>query len=219
MVTYVKKFSFGGGEPLTRADLPELIEFMMGYKTQIGVLEVITNGTIMPNQKLLKTMKKNADKITVLVDNYGKLSPLAEDIGECLSKNGISNQVRTYFGENPHCGGWVDFGDYSLKHPTREEQIELFKKCAYYTQTTKVGVACIDGILCTGARAFFTLKRKVVSSDNGGYVDILDPTKSLAQLKKEFIDLLNIEVPPACAYCNGMCADSPRYAPAEQIGT
>lgn len=219
MVEYVDKFSIGGGEPLTRADLPELIEFVIGYRDQIGAVEIVTNGTLMPQESLLGVLRKYKEKVEVQVDHYGIHSPCADQIGALLTENGIKSRVRMYYGEECHCGGWVDFGDFSLKHPTKEEQIALYNKCAYHLHIYESGVAYADGLLFTCGKQFIALEKGVADVDDGSYVNLLDSSASVEEKQKELIRLLEIDSPSACAYCNGMCEDSPRFMPAEQLET
>ena len=216
VVEHVGKFSLGGGEPLLQPKLAALIEHIMRYREKFDVLEVITNGTLKPPQELIDVMSAHKDKVTVLIDKYGDLSPLADQVGEIFTMHEIPNQVRNYYGEDCHCGGWVDLGDFSLKHPEKEKQTELFKRCAYYTGTTKIGICACDGLLYTCGRAYLTLHMGLIRKEPPYFVDLLDPAKTITQLQEEFVDLLNLECPSACAYCNGMCEDSVRYIPAEQ---
>ena len=217
LIEHVGKFSLGGGEPLLRKELPQLVEHFMQYRDKFDVLEVITNGTRIPTQELIDTLAKYRDKVTVLVDNYGPHSPLADQVGAVLSENGIPNQVRVYYGKDCHCGGWVDLGDFTLKHPDKESQRDLFEKCAYFTKTTKIGVCACNGLLYTCGRAYLSLQKGVIKKESPYFVDLLDPDKSIDDLRNELIALLNVDVPSACAYCNGMCQDSERFMPAEQM--
>lgn len=216
LIKYVDKFSLGGGEPLLFLKLPELIEHIMNQRDKFGVLEVITNGTLIPSDELLNVLEKYRDKTEVLVDNYGEISCVAEKVGALLTERKIKNRVRKYHGEDCHCGGWVDLGDYSCKHPTEEEQIEIFHKCAYFTRSTVIGVCAVDGLLYSCGRCYLMLREGIITEEKG-FVNLFDETKSIEELRNELINLLEIPHPPACAFCNGMCKDSPRFMPAEQF--
>lgn len=223
LIEHVGKLSLGGGEPLTQPRLSELVEYLMQYQDKFDELEIITNGTLIPPQGLLDVLTEHRDKITVLVDKYGDHSPVADKVGDLLTERGIRNRVRIYYGEDCHCGGWVDLTDFSLKHPNKEDQISLFQRCAYHSAITKDGTsiydgACIDdGLMCPCGHAYLAQYKKLVSPKPPYYVNLLDPTKSIHDLQRELVDLLNIEYHPACAYCDGMCEDSERFMPAEQM--
>lgn len=217
LVEHVDKFSLGGGEPLLQPRLGELVEHFMQYQNQFDELEIITNGTLIPPQSLLHVLTEHRDKITVLVDKYGELSPVADKVGDLLTERGIRNKVRIYYGENCHCGGWVDLTDFSLKHPNKEDQISLFQRCAYPRAIVRNGVCINDGLVLPCAHASLAQYKKLIPPEPPYYVNLLDPTKSIHDLQQEIVNQLNIEYHPACAYCNGMCEDSERFMPAEQM--
>lgn len=217
VVEYVEKLALGGGEPLLRKDLPEYIEHIMQYSNQFGVVEIISNGTMLPTSKLINTLEKHKDKITVMIDHYGDISCHAEEFGQILTQHAISNRIRIYHGEDCHCGGWVDLGDYSLKHPTKKSQIIQYKKCAYATGNTLIGFSICGSTLSMCARASITQRKGILDKSCGDLVDLLDDHKTLQQLREELVALYNTECLAACAYCNGMCEDSKRFPPAEQL--
>lgn len=309
-VDFVDKFTMSGGEPLCHSELDWLVTHLHRYASQIGTAEIITNGTLVPPERLVESLRLWGKQITIMVDNYGELSrnlpqiqkvlgeadiphrvrcyygeeahksgwvdygdfsqkrttpdelrkqyetcvhpksvciwelrggemhicarahtmmylsPLADQIGEILQRRGIPYEVRTYYGENCHCGGWIDLGNLELKQPTKAEQIELYKKCAYnsslvsedYTSLTRTGIIVCDGLLAICGGTYYAMRHGLVErSRSGGLIDLLDPSKSVQQKREEFIKLLQSESLPACAYCNGMCEDSVRYMPAEQL--
>ena len=75
IVSYVKKVTINGGEPLLFSDLPRLLYLLQKYLKQIGTVEILTNGTIIPSQELIDAAKGIGLKMLFLVDNYGsKLS-------------------------------------------------------------------------------------------------------------------------------------------------
>lgn len=215
LVDYVEKFTLGGGEPLLLPELPQLVDYLMlRYRKMIGVLEIITNGTLLPNQELISSLRKYGEKIIVMVDKYGELSTNAEQLSNLLTENKIPNRVRIYCGPDCHMGGWTDLGDYSVKHSSDEEKRSLMKKCAHVSE--KIGICAVDGLLFACGRAFTSLHLGLVKRELPDFVDIFDPSKTVEQLRQELIDLLNIEYTTACAYCNGLCLDSPRFMPAIQ---
>lgn len=212
---FVDKFSLGGGEPQLRSDLPDIIEHAMQYKSQFGQLEVLTNGTLIFEDKLLNVLEKYNDKMFVMVDNYGEhLSKNAYKLAAILKNKGVVHEVRKYYGDDSHCGGWVDLGDLSKKHFTEEETIEQFKKCAY---GKRIGYAIVDGVLSFCGRYARTVICGVVDRIPGEYIDLLDDSTSVEEKRKQFLKLSKISHLSACAYCNGYCEDSERFEPAEQL--
>jgi len=209
------KFSFGGGEPQLRNDLPEIIEYTMQYKDKFDMLEVLTNGRIIFSDRLLEVLEKYKDKMFVMVDNYGEdLSLKAKELYDILKSKGITCELRKYYGEDSHCGGWVDLGDLSQKHFTEEETIEQFKKCAY---GKRIGYAIVAGIFSFCGRYTRTVLCGVVDKIPGEYVDLLDDSISVEEKRRQFLNLSKVSHLSACAYCNGYSEDSERFEPAEQI--
>jgi molybdenum cofactor biosynthesis enzyme MoaA len=70
IVDTVSIFNIGGGEPLLNKCLPEFISFVGTYRQRIQKrFEVVTNGTIVPNDDLLQALCDN--DAFVLLDDYG----------------------------------------------------------------------------------------------------------------------------------------------------
>lgn len=58
-------------------DLDKILIETIKYRKQFGKIEIITNGTLFPNEKLKAVLEKYAVEdgcITLLVDHYGELS-------------------------------------------------------------------------------------------------------------------------------------------------
>ena len=49
------------------------------------------------------------------------------------------------------------------------------------------------------------------------YIDLSDDSVSCEQNKEKIRKILNGSMLSSCLYCNGMCDDSPRFKPAEQL--
>lgn len=134
IVAYVEKFTICGGEPFIYPHLEKVLCFFEKYMDRIKVLEILTNGTIVPSDVQLERMQNfKRDSFQILIDNYGpqKSKNIAE-IDDVLTKANISHTIRNYTEVDPHCGGWVDFGDLTIKKHLSQKQIEeVYAKCAY----------------------------------------------------------------------------------------
>lgn len=62
--------TISGGEPLLHPDLGKLVEYLCTYGDRIGLLEFITNGTMIPKTDVIYAMQKFG-KVKVIIDNYG----------------------------------------------------------------------------------------------------------------------------------------------------
>jgi hypothetical protein len=91
-VDLIYYFQFVGGETLLAKDLPEMLEYAASKK-QLQHIVIITNGTILPSEKLISTMKK-IKRLHVVISNYKNNKKLAkklktDELIEMLAKNNI----------------------------------------------------------------------------------------------------------------------------------
>ena len=68
-VHYIYKFQLIGGEPLLNKELARMVEYA-SKKRQIKYIITITNGTIIPDEKLLKAYKKYKHKNYIDISDY-----------------------------------------------------------------------------------------------------------------------------------------------------
>lgn len=215
LVDYTDKLEVMGGETLLHPHLPEILEKILEYAPQIGVLRVPTNGTIMPSQKLIDVFLENRNspcKMEFLVSDYGKPSKHLGQIVKMCEENGIPCRVDKYHGDDMYCGGWVNFGvDIAGKQAkSPEETKRLFDSCVCaahgYAMFTKGKMyPCSASLLRT---------RSGVGEKIPDLIDLFDETtmeQRRVQFKKVF------ETPYyVCRYCDGMNKDSKRYPGGEQ---
>lgn len=199
-VSFIEKFDITGGEPLLQKDLHLLIEYLFSnWKDQIGVLRLTTNGTILPPNQLLQSFEKWGNDFFLIIDHYDH-SKKATEVARMAEAYHIPFSLRDY-SVDLHCDGWVDYGDFSKKH-SLEEAKKVFKKCAI--PQLDFFTCMVDGKIFPCSRARLLYENNIESV----YVDCK---------KTEWELPFGEEVAIACQYCNGLCHDSPRYRPAEQL--
>ena len=211
----VGKFSMVGGEPLLHPQLPELVNFFTGYFDRMGMFEIITNGTIVPNERLLDALS-GSNKVVIMVDDYGcNLSTKVPQITDALNSAGIKHRVRIYHGENAHLGGWLDLSDVSYKQRPESATKRIYKKCQFTFGNNKNLIYHIDGkiYICCVNNKFLDF----IPELSGEYVDLTDKSLTSDEIKKQILNLRDREYLSACEYCNGNLVDAKRYAPAEQL--
>lgn len=218
VVSYVKKFSLSGGECLLYRDLPELLNYLKNYIDQIGILEIVTNGTICPNGMLLEICQQFGDKITFLVDNYGKnISTRIDAIDAALNQAGIHHTIRNNTADNPHCGGWVEYGDpREMKKLLDSDAEVLFSKCAS-AQKMKFCFGTYKGIMYPCEQVRRCIQLGVTPDNPDEYVNLLDDTLSVEEMREKIRNIYQMKRLSACAYCKGLCEESERFPPAEQL--
>lgn len=217
VVSHVRKMMLTGGEPLLYPALSELVTELRKYRSQIGTFGIITNGTLLPDEALLAAVEDFGCGFHFLVDNYGpELSTKAAELDALLTDHGIAHSLHDYMGDAPHCGGFVDFGDLRVKKTATEEEVRRrFAKCAF----PKVFHFCFDmvgGVMfpCNPCRR---CKELGIVDDPSEYVDLFDDTLTPEEQREKIAAIYQKDSLAACAYCNGMCEDSPRFPAAQQL--
>ncbi len=217
-VDYVKKFSIGGGEPLLWTSFPDFLKYLHKYSAQFGKLEIITNGTLVPKVELLEAAKLFGDQVFFLIDHYGNdISVNVSAMESLFTAHGIPYKTRGNMAGNSHCNGWVDFSDGSaLLHNTQKEVEKVFSKCA---QAQKMNFCFIiwRGIMYPCDQVRKCIDRGTTPANPNEYIALLAPNLSVKDLQDKIENLYHVKSLAACAYCNGMCEDSERFVPAEQL--
>jgi len=218
IVVKVGNFVISGGEPLLQKALPEVVEYLKNYDDRITKIEIITNGAVLPSKNLLVACTDN-QKVVFLVDDYGeKLSVKVHEVDQLLTQHNIKHSVRKYHGEDAHCGGWVDFADLELKYPSDEAREDRFSKCAQIQKFNSCFPFPIVGgklFPCPALRRCVELGK--VPELKNEVLNLFDDSLPLEYKRNWFDELRKIRSLSACAYCYGMCDDSPRVTPAEQL--
>lgn len=213
---YTDIFTIGGGEPFLHENLADIFDFLIKYRQRIGRLEVITNGTILPSENLIKSLKK-ADA-RVLLDDYGAaLSTKAPQIAEMLESSGVNFEYRNNNASDKgaHCNGWVDISSFSSEPRPQKEAQKLFDKCiqAHELRCNPV----INGKIYVCPAYEYCLILNKIPDNPIYYVDLADNITPFEQQKAKVREYLALNYIPSCAFCNGFCKDSKRYIPAEQF--
>lgn len=90
-IDYVFKYQLIGGEPLLHKDLPQILWYLSdNYKERIGMIRIVTNGGIVPDNELIDAMKMC--NCYIMLSNYTQSIPykeMYEKVKSTLSKNGI----------------------------------------------------------------------------------------------------------------------------------
>lgn len=205
----IELFDLTGGEPLLRQDLPLFIRYLRErYGARIKKLRLTTNGTLVPGGPLLESLRDWGERAHVIVDRY-RVSTKAEEAAHRLREAGIPFEVREY-SDNPHCDGWVDYGDLSRKHD-RAAARALFSRCM--VPQLDFFVCLVDGVLFPCARARLLYEQGITAD----CLDLACCGRTEAERRAALAAFLNSTNLESCAYCSGLCQDSLRFPPAEQL--
>ncbi len=83
-IDYVFSFAFLGGEPFLNQELEIMIEILFeNYREKVGQIEIITNGSLIPEKRVLETLKKC--KVMIRISDYTKRIPYTDRMNELCS--------------------------------------------------------------------------------------------------------------------------------------
>lgn len=210
----VRLFTLSGGEPFLHPHILNLINGCRKFTDKMEKFEIITNGTIVPNDEILQALSIT-DKVDIMIDDYGsELSYKAEELTKAFEEYNIKYRRRKYYGEDAHLGGWLDISDFAYKKRSEEENRQLYLKCMYSN------VFGHHYFLIDGAVYMCYVNNKLladISEKDDERVEILDMELTNEQIKEKLFGLRQREHLSVCAYCNGFLNDGKRYPPAEQF--
>lgn len=212
------RLDFSGGEPLLRTDIDEILSHALQYIPQADEgIRIITNGTLIPSDKLLNVCKENKDAVEFLVDNYGpEVSVRIPEIERKLEEAQVRYYIRNNDPNSPHCGGWVDLGIEGGKRHSIEQAKKLFEHCICSHELQYAGAIEVGRQYACKMSKLVAL-RGWEADDPNEYVDLMDMNKSVEEIRRQLFSLYDRQYVSACQYCNGFFHDSPRYAPGVQL--
>lgn len=218
IVDKIDMLTINGGEPLLYMDLPDLLERLLAYTDCFDRIQIITNGTIIPSDDVIKSVKKYGSKFyNFVIDNYGAdVSKKVPEIETVLKNNNLPYFVRDYYSENMHYGGWIDLGDMRQEQHTLEEAQVVYEKCGIPPMGFCSFIA--DDIWYPCDQVFRRLDLgQEVSKDE--YIDFTDETLTVEQQRDKLRKIFDGKCLETCKYCSGYCKDSIRIKPAEQLSS
>ena len=180
-----------GGEPLLYPELDKLVD-AFAEDERIEKVAIVTNGTLLPNEKLLKALSR--PNVYVRVSNYGKLSRKLDELLAMLNERNVNVEVTDFkfWNRNPT----VD-----ILNETDEQLREKVKNCCSIAKALTI----IDGkIFFCGFSAFYDYF-KAVPDFGDNYVDLKNFNGSGDELRQKISKILQQSedgLPKkACRFC------------------
>jgi len=191
-----------GGEPFLYKDLPLIMNHLLG-SGKILHIDVISNGTILPTDRVFLALKH--ENVSVVIDDYGRLSVKKESLVNALKRFGIDYRINKHW-------AWADLGGFESRKRSEEQLTELFTKCNFNSCTE-----LLDGKLYRCPRSSHGTKIGVVPEYIVDFIDILDLTIKEDFFKEKLRSFLyDKNFIRACDHCSGNSGDSLTLNPAEQ---
>lgn len=217
LVDYIEVMKLIGGELLTYAKLDELIDHLNLYKDKIGLLEIYTNGAIMPKESILNAIVQYEGNIQVTISDYGKLSVAKEAWLKFGKDFNIKINVMGFNLERENTGykGWIDCTKIEDLNETEDSLEQKFESCGQ-----RLDFVLEDSVLgkCTSFHMLNYALGRELDKNESIYIndEISDEEK-----KKRIVELgSDDQYLQVCRYCvwgSSIRDKLPRFPAAEQM--
>lgn len=201
-----------GGEPLLHKGLSEILQRICGkYKDKVGYLQLITNGSILPDESLMRIIKQN--DIDIRLSDYTGAIPYEKkfnEVKEKLKENGIAYSISKH-------EEWYDIGIPENKidqYETEEELKQHVMDCGpCHIVAEQKFYYC--GVLYNAEKCEFTRLKDTDYFDLTGETTLEKKERFLAYSIGEFAN----GYPEICNRCYGKSGGNIHSVkPAEQMG-
>lgn len=216
LIDHISVMKLIGGEVMMYRDLDKLIIHLNQYREQIGMLELYTNGAVIPKVSLLEAIKAYQGHFQITMSDYGELSMAKNKWLEFGQRSDIKVNVLN-FTHSGHSGykGWIDCTETVDLQESQEELLEKYVKCGQ-----RLDFVLEDSVIgkCTSFHMLNYAMGKELSLEEGVY---LHTGLTDEELRKKIVALGADEKPlEVCKYCiwGSKIRDTlPRYPAAEQM--
>ncbi|MGN1135976.1 MAG: hypothetical protein ACI4SF_07135 [Oscillospiraceae bacterium] len=205
-VEKIKMIHVAGGEALLHNDLFLFIAFI-AMQDNIEKIEIVSNGTIIPNEEMMNVLCKFTSKVKVLISDYSGAGVNNSDTIAAFAQRGINYKVMKDM-------TWLDKSDTSRKALNDEELVLAAKKCSSFKKEPYFTLT--DGIITAHCPTAGSLLYYLDLYDEcaGAYVDIRK--LEAAELKEALNKLNSSKSLPMCRYCIPSC-DAPKCEAGKQL--
>lgn len=187
-VDYIAELRILGGEPFMNGDMHQLIEWYHD-SDKIQSISVYTNGTIIPNDTILKALQR--DKVKVHISNYKLNAFWIQKLAPILDEYHIKYFIRKY-------DAWQDAGGVECRNYTLDQKKTIFSSCF-----ERNGFTFLKGQLHRCPRAAHAMNLKAMPDIKEDYVDLLHWNGIENELKAQLKNLQNRLWLEGCNYCGG----------------
>ena len=176
-----------GGEPLLHPDLYKMTEYAAS-KDEIKTVKIITNGTMLPNAKLLDTISRYNNKVYFYISTYSKDEEITgllktEELQNLLKENNIKFQTMQDLQWDIEC----PLTDYNYDETYLKQ---MFSSCVMATCLSVINHKLHICAKCASGTELGLFKAN-------DYVNLLNNP----DLKQDLIDFYSKEYFEVCKYC------------------
>ena len=197
-VDYIEFFGFVGGEPLLASELDKMIKYAIKQK-KIHHIFIATNGTILPNEKLLASLKNK--KVSVQLSDYrnvtnikGNVKVKYDEYKKLLTDNKIQFNN---FQEKRGAVTWFSMPEI-YKDSLDEAKLESqFNNCF----ASYVHMMC-EGVISNCMLATYIQRNLEMTEEMKGELINIRQIESSNYLKQKLIALYSKPYSPFCNYCH-----------------
>jgi len=190
-VDFVYTLVIVGGESFLHKDFQNIIDRALRLP-KIGIVQIITNGTVMPkNERIFELL--SGPRVIVEISGYGDKIPkkLQENVKLFIAKMDKFNVNYRYTKQMQ----WFDFGDFEDRGYSKEELSRVYSSCICVSNDL------FDGNLHKCSRSVFGTYLGKIPDFRSDYVDVRRTSKEDMRMKlAEFFGKKYAEV---CRFCNG----------------
>lgn len=201
-VDYIAELRILGGEPFMNSDMNQVIEWYHD-SNKIQSISVYTNGTIVPNVDILKTLQK--DKVKVHISNYKVNEHSIQKLVPVFNEYHIKYFIRQY-------DAWQDAGGVECRNYSLDQKKAIFSACF-----ERNGFTFLKGQLHRCPRAAHAMNLKAMPDIKEDYVDLINWSGTKAALKQHLRSLQERLWLEGCNYCGGPNNHTQNIPAARQI--
>ncbi len=179
-----------GGEPFLHPQFADILR-ELSIANNIMQIEIITNGTIIPNEEVFEALAQC--KAIIYISNYKELSSKKIDIVRKCQEYGI------YCISGKENDEWMNLGLMEKRGRKYDVNVDNFINCS----ANKNFNTLRNGYYYLCPRSAHGMNMGMIPEEDGDYINILDSSLSNQKLRnklKQFI--FNTDVLTACDYCN-----------------
>ncbi len=189
VVTKIPDLIILGGEPMLHKELYKLL-YWGSEQNAIGTLTIISNGSVMPDERVLTAIKETNTRIRL--SNYGKYSVKINELVKILKKREISYYINDEL--------WTDMGEIVCHSYSKGELKEIFTDCPF-----AYDYLLLKGRIFRCAHVAHLNNLGVIDSYMHDSVELTEvEDETVEDKRKELQEYMHVDYLEGCIYCNGV---------------